>query len=269
MKLRPKYRFTILFFIVGVCCSIAVDSLANCDTSAILGKIERYIESIEDYQVQSKIFLDGTHVRSDISGKVPNLMCIKMNIEQGSSSVNVTTIFDGTYQWIETKYPTAIEVLKIKLAGLVSRDRPFDTSYYLMGSGLLNGEDYPTTISTFLSVYDVKAICTQSEIKFAGLLNVDSFTKYALSQKTPGSAERRVEQYSELFKKLQMVFDAKTLELKEYHLGTEDKPKRFTSSFSNHLVNQKLTNENFIYVLREGANPIDITGDVHRQFKQK
>jgi outer membrane lipoprotein-sorting protein len=247
---------------LSLSCVVAAADVGECYSSIILDRIRHYVESIEDYQLQSNVILDGRQVTSEISGKPPILMRIKMHIKQGDTIVNLTVTFDENYQWIETKTPSVTEVLKIKLAGLVSPGRPFDTSYYLMGSGILNGEDYPSSITTLLSIYDLKANCTENEIQLSGPLNIEKFTQYSSTKKSSDSLQSRIKKYSKNFNQLTMVFDTKSLALNEYYLGTKDKPTKFAVTFHKLRINQKLTAKDIAYIPPKGVQAIDITADL-------
>lgn len=154
----------------------------DCNTKNITNQIKRNIKSIPDYRFLSHVSLGDVNVDAQISGKPPNLMRIRLSISQDNTSLITTTVFDGHYQWTETKYPNKTEVTKIKLSKIVSQNRPFDTSYYVMGSGLLNGEDYPATILTLLSIYDLHATCTTTSIRLAGKLNTSNFQKIRIQK---------------------------------------------------------------------------------------
>lgn len=234
----------------------------TCNTTIIVNKIEHALTTIEDYQFRSFVVVDGNSVTSEIKGMLPNLMRIDMTIKQADSAINMSSIFDGSHQWIETKYPSFTEVSKIELGRVTTKDRPFDTSYYLMGSGLLNGEDYPATVSTLISVYDVSAKCTKNNIELSGPLNIKNFAHYMGSKKTINSVESRVKKYSDNFGFSHLVFDNKTLALKEYSLGTKENPGFFSARYENLQLNRGLISMAFTYTPPQDVQPVDITKDL-------
>jgi outer membrane lipoprotein-sorting protein len=262
---KHKYLVTckILLFLLSLAGAFAFAAdTSNCSTPGLLAKIKSNITEIKDYQLQSRVFLDGDLVRSNIVGKLPNNMRISMTINQGDATIKQSTTFDGSFQWLETKSPNAIEVSKIKLKDVVSPERPFDTSFYMMGSGLLNGEDYPTSVSILISVYDVVASCSKSHIKLSGPLNVDKFTRYVNTKKPTGPSSARVKQFAELFPKVNILFDINTLELKEYTLGTKKNPQYFKANFYNAMFNRGLEKDAFAYTPPPGVSATDITKDL-------
>jgi hypothetical protein len=124
-------------------------------------------------------------------------------------------------------------------------------------------------VKKLLATYDVTAHCNPNEIQLSGPLNVERFTKYASLKKAAASVQSRVKKYSENFGHLYMLFDGKTLNLKEYSLGTSDKPKKFVVKFSSFRANQDLSENVFMYNPPKGVQAQDITKDLTKQFEEK
>jgi outer membrane lipoprotein-sorting protein len=236
-----------------------------CSTVDIIEKINQALSGIKDYQFRSSVTIDGNQVISNIKGMPPNLMRIDMSIEQGSFVTHMTNIFDGTYQWVEIRYPSAVEVSKVELERVTIKDRPFDSSYYLMGSGLLNGEDYPSTVSTLISIYDLSAKCGQDEIELSGPLSIKKFIQYAGTKNSGASVEGRVKKYSDNFGVSHLFFNSKTFALNKYTLGTEKNPDFFSAKYENFRFNKGLEANTFTYFPPEGVQPVNITNDLLKQ----
>ncbi|PCJ18651.1 MAG: hypothetical protein COB04_06985 [Gammaproteobacteria bacterium] len=185
-----------------------------------------------------------------------------MNIAQGGDSIEIKAVFDGSHQWVETRGSSRVEVLKISLSELVNSQRPFDTSYYLMGSGLLNGEDFPASLFTLLATYEFKAVCERGIVTLSGTLDEEEFAKYALTKRSQASVESRVRQYSERFSQLVMEFDQLSLGIKGYELGAVGERAIFRVDFKNLQVNEKLPVNHFFYRAPKDVKVVDITEEL-------
>jgi len=261
-----NYQIAIYIFVISSSYAIAEET-ANCNTSKVLDKIRANVNSIRDYQLVSHVNLNGNKVTSNISGKLPNLMRINMQISQNQSTIDITTTFNGTYQWNVTKYTNAIEISKIELKNTTNIDHPFDTSFYVMGSGLVNGEDYPTSVKTLLDVYTLTASCNQSNIELSGTVNTKNFKSYMGSKKNTTQLDARVKQYTASFPKIRMIFDSHSLALKEYDLGTSKQPTSFVTKLENLSINKGLKSQFFTFTPPKNQKVVDITKEVLSQIQ--
>jgi len=261
-----NYQIAIYIFVISSSYAIAEETV-NCNTSKVLDKIRANVNSIRDYQLVSHVNLNGNKVTSNISGKLPNLMRINMQISQNQSTIDITTTFNGTYQWNVTKYTNAIEISKIELKNTTNIDHPFDTSFYVMGSGLVNGEDYPTSVKTLLDVYTLTASCNQSNIELSGTVNTKNFKSYMGSKKNTTQLDARVKQYTASFPKIRMIFDSHSLALKEYDLGTSKQPTSFVTKLENLSINKGLKSQFFTFTPPKNQKVVDITKEVLSQIQ--
>lgn len=232
---------------------------SDCEIRDITNRIQNKISTIEDYQFNSTVALDGNKVSSKIKGKSPNLMRIEMNIPNNNTTISISSIFDGNYQWVETKYPDGIDVSKIKLDRLTGKERPFDTSYYIMGTGLVNGESYQASVLTLISVYNLSPTCHPESIELSGPLNVDKFSEYLKSKRFIKPIEYTLNKYQDNFSSSHFVFDNKTMALTYYSLGSIDKPNNFSVHFSDIELNQGLKLDDFTFIPPPGTSVTDIT----------
>jgi hypothetical protein len=127
----------------------AIDIQYNCsDVIALKRNIIQKLSEIQDYGLATTVKINDESVSSHIAGKQPNMTRIVQSIHYGSEQLITTVVFDGQYQWVESKISKKIQIIKIRLSEIVSPERPFDTGYYIMGTGKMNGDGYPSTVRT-------------------------------------------------------------------------------------------------------------------------
>lgn len=239
------YDTTRKIIILSICSFISVyssadDNVKTCDIEKIKSNIFSRLASMRDYQLNTEVSFDGTFVTSHIKGKRPNQLYIQLSMQPPSKPMTITTIYDGVYQWVESKNTVMTHVMKIQLAKLVSPQRPFDSSYNVMGTGLLNGEGYPDTISVLLKTYNLQAQCSNDTINLSGRINIDAFKQYAEKVESPSSQTAKVERFAKLFGFIAMNFDANNYAMRRYSFGADSNTVKFDVKFSNIQVNQGL-----------------------------
>lgn len=105
--------------------------------------------------------------------------------QQGKQKGYIFSSFDGTYQWYyEGRRPFSKQkIKKISLQKFSFPKRPFDV-WPVQRTGLMPGEDYIQTITTFLSMYDflkMEDAENNDEVELTGVINKNKFMKYYAS----------------------------------------------------------------------------------------
>ncbi len=245
--------------------SYAGGNVTACDVEKVKLNILSHLEKIRDYQFNTEVSFDGTFVNSQIKGKRPNQLYIQLSIQPPSKPLIITTVYDGVYQWVESKNSSMTHVMKIQLAKLTSPQRPFDSSYNVMGTGLLNGEGYPNTISVLLTTYNLQAQCTKESINLSGRINIDAFKKYAKKVKFLVSKSNNVERFARLFGFINLNFDTNNYIVRDYSFGADSNTVAFHAKFSSFQINQGLDATVFRYSPPSGVTVTDITNDLVMQ----
>ncbi|MCF6255920.1 MAG: hypothetical protein L3K25_06410 [Gammaproteobacteria bacterium] len=248
--------------------SYAGTNVAACNVEKIKSNILSHLESIRDYQFVTEVLFDGTFANSQVKGKRPNQLYIQLSIQPPSKPLIITTIYDGVYQWVESKSSSMTHVMKIQLAKLTSPQRPFDSSYNVMGTGLLNGEGYPDTISVLLTTYNLQAQCANETISLSGHINIDAFKKYAKTVKFLTSKPGSVERFARLFGFITLNFDSNDYTVRDYSFGADSNTVKFHVKFSSFQINQGLDDTVFRYSPPSGVVVTDITNDLLMQNSQ-
>ena len=264
MSLFVRIIATLLVFCAVTSCS--EKRLTNaCESRKIEAEIRHRLLGVKDYQIDALVSLEGVEVVSRITGKMPDRLTIRLEMPHASGLITETAVFDGTYQWVETKTPSSTQVLKVDLAELTGPERPFDSSYYMMGTGLLNGESYPETITTLLSVYDLEVSCSANIIELSGTIDIEKFRQYASKRRSFGSQPANIEKFAKVFGYLNMEFDAVEIVIRRYALGSAQNKENFVAEFRDIKTNQGIGNEAFAYSPPPGVVPVDITEDLKKQ----
>ncbi|MCP4114003.1 MAG: hypothetical protein GY737_01120 [Desulfobacteraceae bacterium] len=235
-----------------------------CDKAMVMAGIENWINNIKDYRVEALVTLDQQRMHSTITGKVPDRLRIRL-VPGFQKEVEWMTIFDGKHQWVEVKAARNIEVFKVKLPGLVDKQRPFDTTFYMMGSGLMNGEGFPETIRSFIRTYDLSVTCLKDRTLLTGTINANKFKEYASKRKTRLD-ETVVNRFMKQFRFITIEFDPVDFHVTMYQLGSDNKdPQKqnmYKVKINNLIVNQGLPKTTFKYLVPKDVEPLDITEDI-------
>jgi outer membrane lipoprotein-sorting protein len=270
-----KPRVFVIFFVIiislyGELCHAKTDS-GNCrDISAAKKTITSRIDEINSYSIDAVVSINGKVVTSKIYGKRPNKLCIIQKIPKGDDELVNKVVYDNRYQWVETKISKKIvQVSKIELSKIVDHERPFDTGYYIMGTGLFSGEDFPSTVKALLSIYDLTAKCSNNRIILSGYLNSDSFLKYIMNRKFAGMKKKHgyIERFKKSFKHARLVFEFPNNHLREYSLGSTDKTETIKIVFKKICLNPELLDDKINYKPPGGMEVIDITEPLRRSIE--
>ena len=146
--------------------------------------------------------------RSTVYGKSPDKLRIDYVVSQGGQKMTQKVVFDGEYQWIESSGPGYLEVQRLSLSKLTEPGRPFDT---FNGTGLLSAEDYPGTVRTLISVYDVEMSCLDEQRAVAtGYINRKKFRAYLKESRyyrqRQSAIDRFVKSYAHIQRYLRIIF---------------------------------------------------------------
>lgn len=156
------------------------------------------------------------------------------------------------------KKPNGSQIIKINLHKLTKPDRPFDTSFYLMGAGLINGEGFPSSLNTILDVYDFDQCKKNSEIILFGSINKNKLTDYISKSLYAKIKLKSVDQFINTFGQVKLTVDAKTSELKKYRFGSKGKTP-VTYIVLKNVINQSLNPSEFTYNPPDNVEVEDIT----------
>lgn len=233
-----------------------------CNHNEIKNNIISHLEDIHDYKLNAEVSFNGSVIQTIIKGKRPNQLYIHLRMMPPSKPMTVTTIYDGIHQWIELKNSVATTVMKVQLAKLTSPERPFDSSYNIMGTGLMNGEGYPESITIFLNTFDLQAQCSDDEIILSGPINIDSFKKYAAKIKLTSNRPLNVDKFAKLFGFITMKFRSKDYTIQSYSFRSDNKTIKFDVKFSNTELNKGIDKKSFQYQIPQGVVATDITNDL-------
>ncbi len=270
-----KPRVFVVFFVIiislyGELCHAKTNGGDCRDISADRKTLTSGIDKINSYSIDAVVSINGKVVTSKIYGKKPNKLCIIQKIPKGADELVNKVVYDNRYQWVETKISKKIvQISKIALSKIVDHERPFDTGYYIMGTGLFSGEDYPSTVKALLSIYDLTAKCSNNRIILSGYLNSDSFLKYIMNRKFAGMKKKHgyIERFKKSFKHARLVFEFPNNHLREYSLGSTDKRETIKIVFTKINLNPELLDDKIKYNPPRGMEVIDITESLRRSIE--
>lgn len=242
----------------------------QCDPGVIKTGIQHWINSIRDYRLRADVTVKEAEitVNSHIIGVTARRLKAVLEIQQNNLQVTQTTVFDGTFQWVESKSKLGTEVVKIQLAPLTFPARPFDTSFYLMGSGLLSGEDFPATLNSLLLVYDTEAHCIEGgKLELSGRINPEAFKDYLAQSRYANPRMINMQRFVETFPHLHMLFNINDYHILGYSLGTVS-DDALSFNVSELQVNQQIADAEFNYEPPEDVPIVDITDQVRNMWAQ-
>lgn len=255
------------FAMFGQLCS-ANEQESRCDDLAVIKKnILNSLNSVDTYQLNATVAMDGKVFPSQIAGKLPNRLRITQKIHHNSEELDTTVVFDGRHQWVESKLSKKIlQVIKIRLSEVVDSTRPFDTGYYLQGTGIFSGEDFPSTVKILLSIYKLTITCTSDKIVLSGHLNEKKFEDYASKRKFAKLNKVRGfrDQFKKNFKYASLLFSRNDYLLRGYLLGSSDKNEKVTVIIKDVKTNIDCLEDEFEYQIPNGIVPNDITDELKR-----
>lgn len=261
-----------LVAVSGIQCSAETQKYNSSNFNSIKNKILLKLDEINNYQVDAAVSMDNNVASSQISGKQPDRLRIAQRITKGSEELSNTIIFDGQFQWIESKFSNKIlQISKIKLSEVVDLDRPFDTGYNMQGAGIFGGESFPSTVRILISIYNLSGIRSADQIILSGSLNQEKFEAYADKRKFAKS--NREHGFKDKFKKnfgyAILVFGKADFLLREYTIGRSKDDMKIKVVFQNLKINLDDIDNNFIYQVQEGVEPVDITDELKQALLNK
>jgi len=261
--MTKRWKAYVFLVLISPLCSLAqAKSLNDCNALLIKESIINKLAGISHYKIDIAVKFDDLNVESNIVGKTSEKMKIQQTIKAPQYTLNYSTVFDGEFQWVESSRESYVQVVKLEVLSLTEKDRPFDTGYYLMGTGLLNGEDYVSTLANLLSVYDLEAVCASGVITLMGEINREKFTHYALNVKTKKSSAEFINKYINEFGYASIEIDKEKLTVNSYKLGPGSNQLLFEALFSNTDINADVDDGMFLYTPPSGIKVLDITNDV-------
>ena len=245
-------------FLLTVNSFARADTHNDCNANLIIKNITSKLNTISDYKLNIKVKFDSYNINSKIIGKTPNKLKITQKINT-TPPHNYLTVFDGKYQWVESKQNNHIQIVKLNISELTKKTRPYDTGYYLMGTGLLNGEDYIGTLTTLLNTYNFTSTCNDNMIILPGIINANKFKFYALNIKSKTPSVKNIKNYIEKFNKINILVKKGNAEIYGYKFLSDNNNIIFDAVFNNIKLNNKISNSEFLYTPPKGVNVTDIT----------
>jgi len=198
--MNNKLRDTVLIFsLLLIFTHVYGENSDSCDADIIKKTINGKLKKIKYYKTDVAVKFEGFEIETRVVGKKPKNLKISQKIITPKGPINYLTVFDGSIQWVETKKDDYIHVVKLNLSDLTAPERPFDTGYYLMGTGLMNGEDYASTFKYLLDFYILTAKCENSSIVLSGWLNDGKFKNYVIKIKKLNKHEKYMKIYKKKF----------------------------------------------------------------------
>ena len=248
-------------------CVVYANNLINCDVNSIIPAVLRKLEAIGDCQSDVILKFNGLDITSRVVGKKPANLRIQQSIQTPENNVDYLVVFDGTTQWIETRTKGSVQAMKLKIAAFTHKDRPFDTGYYLNGTGLLTGEDYIGTIVNLLNFYNLKSGCNKNYATLSGMIIDEKFSNYAVNIKTRRSEPDSVRRYIDEFGYLEIIVDTENWVVNSYKLGQDKDNIRIQVRFKNTQFDKLRNNKIFRYEPPQGIQVLDITDDIINELK--
>ena len=265
MKTLFQFFHVLICFLLCFGLSFAGIEDPPCNSAAGVKKtILSKMAEARSYQLKASVKIDDVVVFTKILGITPDRLRIEQSFGTGNDQLQITEVFDGRVQWIESRKSGKIQVLKINTDELVENDRPFDTGYYLMGTGLINGEDFPSTIKILLSVYALSVKCHHNKIVLTGYLDQTNLDKYANSRKFKMANKPFVEEYKKRFRFAEIVIGYPDYRILRYSLGPSNNTVTITTTFDDIRTNLNNIEGVFRYKPPNGVQPDDITDEIKR-----
>lgn len=255
----------ISFVFVLSACATDKSVVLSCDAESFIERSVEKLEAISSYQMNLQVDFEGMEVKTSIWGKLPDKLRMLQEISH-SNTPSTLMIFDGKTQWVETNLGEQKQISKIELKGLVSDERPFDTSLNLYGSGLFSGEDYVGTVKALLAVYDYEITFGENNYVLNGKINKERFSEYVNTSRfhsKPGFEYRFVKEFGAASVKI----DSETGLINSYSLGPSSQNMRLKVTFSDVVINPELGDSLFEYTPKADSKVIELTGQVKDLLK--
>lgn len=258
----PRLRFAIpALLFLGASSLAAEEGECRSDARAeLLGRIG----AVQDYSLKATVETPGGGSIAHISGKEPNFLKVEMAVD-GQFGSRFLMVFDGEHQWLEMRAGDEVEVHKLRLRSVAQQNRPFDTSYYLNGSGLLSGEDFPRTITMLLLLYDLTLRCANGGLRLVGPVSEERLLAYAVA-KNSTRTEESAARFIARFGWLELEVDPVAVLPSGYVLrSAQDADSEMTVNFMDMELNTGLSADLFSYSPPPGVAAVDVTDAILHQ----
>ena len=263
--LHSRLIFMLLASMLATPVFVAADSKTDCK-DVNKADVMKWVDQIKEYELTAKMKMEGALIEfeSRIYGRTPDRLRVDLDMGDDKNSINQKTIFDGKYQWSAASSKLGSQITKLQLDKAATKNKPFDTFMYIMGSGLINGEDLPMTIKTLFEVYKVSPKCDKKNklVFFSGQLDTNKYRKYISESKYAKQRKLGVDKYAENFGHVQISVDPKSHAVKSYAMGKSADNPTYIVEFENIKINSKLFADTFTYKVPAGVEAIDITDDL-------
>lgn len=254
----------------------AAKTLASLKTYSAVLNLTQSLPAIPKEVAKKDI--SGPSIITDIRGRTPDRLAMDMRMEMPDNiTVQFKMVFDGNYQWVESISTQGDKIIqprtafKINLKETTTPEKPFDTFYYLWGSGLVMGYDLPGSIKTMLRLYDFKK-SSLGEIDgvdcdvLEGEINMELFKKefyytYSKDSSLPPEKLNNDIRYARIY------FAKADHFAKKYEMGPEiDKPA-ISVVLNQVKLNPELPADAFVYKPPEGLEIQNGTGEAIKARK--
>lgn len=265
--IRKSFRYAcILFMILTIgCAGGSVGKRSDCSNIDSIKKVIRdKSNDIQSYQLDATVKMDGHAIFSEISGQPPDRLKVVQHVKQAPEPMQTTVVFDGKHQWVESKTSRKTQLLKIRSSELVSKKRPFDTGFYLMGTGLINGEDFPSTIKTLLSIYNLSSNCISGNVVLSGSLDPIKFNEYASKRRFRKTFPLFIEKFKKRFGFVKITFSNPDYNIQGYSMGSSNSNETITVSFRNIAFNLAGIEAILDFQAPDGIQAVDITNNIRQ-----
>ena len=266
---NKSFRYVCIFYMTLMmgCANGAVGKNPDCSNIDLIKKeIHDKFTDLRSYQLDATVEIDDHTIFSKITGRPPDRLKVAQQIKQGPEPMQITVVFDGEHQWVESRTSSKIQLLKIRSSELVSEKRPFDTGYYLMGTGLINGEDFPSTIKTLLCIYNLSSDCTSGNVVLSGYLNSQRFSEYTGKRRFRKTNAQFIEKFKKRFGFVKITFSYPDYKIQGYSMGSSSSNETITVSFHNIAFNPAGIEAMLNYQVPGGVQPVDITNKVRQAW---
>lgn len=265
--INKSFRYACILFMLLVigCTGGSVGKRPDCSNiDSIKKDIYGKLNDIRSYQLDATVKMDGHTIFSEISGQPHDRLRVAQHIKQDPAPMQITMVFDGEHQWVESKTSSRTQLLKIRSSELVSNKNPFDTGYYLMGTGLINGEDFPTTVKTLLSIYNLSSDCISGNVVLSGSLDPIRFNLWASERRFRKTNAQFIEKFKKRFGFAKITFGYPDYHIQGYSMGSNSSNETISVSFRNIAFNLADTEAGLNYQVPDGVQPVDITNKIKR-----
>ena len=262
-KVCEKYALisvVLIFLFINVFIPVFADE--QCDKSLVLDKVHKYVNDINDYNISGQVSIQDESfvIISNFIGNTNKRLKISQTISQGNITQINTSVYDGRYQWVESHSSGVVNISKIDLAKVADKAKPFDSGYYIMGSGLMNGEDYPGTLKLILSIYDLTVDCVDNNYHLQGVLKRQAYIDYIKTGRWSKNKLASIDKFADQFQFIKILVNSDG-EILSYNFQNGEK-STFSYTIIKSKINGGLLEDAFKISVPENTKVEDITNIV-------